>query len=77
MKRVPNWMKRPCGATFGFGGKLVSFANHKTAGQDAMGHPVQREAGVITIAQVGGGGVMLRQGGGGGGVKTIAFRMWR
>ena len=24
MKRAPNWLKRPCGATFGFGGKLVA-----------------------------------------------------
>jgi protein transport protein SEC31 len=24
MKRAPKWMKRPCGATFGFGGKLVA-----------------------------------------------------
>jgi protein transport protein SEC31 len=24
MKRAPEWMKRPCGATFGFGGKLIA-----------------------------------------------------
>ena len=25
LKVPPKWLKRPCGATFGFGGKLVSF----------------------------------------------------
>ena len=27
LKTPPKWLRRPCGATFGFGGKLVSFEN--------------------------------------------------
>ena len=27
--KVPAWLKRPVGASFGFGGKLVSFTNEK------------------------------------------------
>eukprot|EP00955_Chlamydomonas_euryale_P032329 339448-Chlamydomonas_euryale.AAC.1 len=27
LRRAPAWMKRPAGASFGFGGRLVSFAN--------------------------------------------------
>ncbi|TGZ82197.1 hypothetical protein EX30DRAFT_305569 [Ascodesmis nigricans] len=27
LKQSPRWLKRPAGATFGFGGKLVSFSN--------------------------------------------------
>ena len=26
-RQAPKWLKRPCGATFGFGGKLASFTN--------------------------------------------------
>ena len=25
LKKPPKWLKRPCGASFGFGGKLVTF----------------------------------------------------
>jgi protein transport protein SEC31 len=42
--RAPKWLRRPCGATFGFGGKLVSFdcqnfttgADGKKQGQSTM-----------------------------------------
>ena len=27
LKSPPKWLRRPCGASFGFGGKLVSFEN--------------------------------------------------
>eukprot|EP00245_Coleochaete_scutata_P005204 TRINITY_DN18571_c0_g2_i1.p1 TRINITY_DN18571_c0_g2~~TRINITY_DN18571_c0_g2_i1.p1 ORF type:complete len:1125 (-),score=228.11 TRINITY_DN18571_c0_g2_i1:535-3909(-) len=30
MRRAPNWLKRPVGASFGFGGKLVSFGPRKS-----------------------------------------------
>lgn len=29
MSKVPAWLKRPAGASFGFGGKLVSCINEK------------------------------------------------
>lgn len=34
LRRCPQWVKRPCGASFGFGGKLLSFANRKVPGPD-------------------------------------------
>ena len=37
LRKAPAWMRRPAGASFGFGGKLVSFANHKTQTTDAGG----------------------------------------
>lgn len=33
LKKPPKWMRKPCGARFGFGGKLVSFGNFKEPGQ--------------------------------------------
>lgn len=29
LKKPPKWLRRPCGATFGFGGKLISFGHTK------------------------------------------------
>ncbi|XP_078359970.1 protein transport protein Sec31A-like isoform X2 [Oculina patagonica] len=29
LKKPPKWLRRPCGATFAFGGKLISFAHTK------------------------------------------------
>jgi len=29
LKKAPAWLKKPCGATFGFGGRLVSFGAQK------------------------------------------------
>ncbi|KAK9471062.1 uncharacterized protein V1510DRAFT_219806 [Dipodascopsis tothii] len=40
LKQPPKWLKRPVGASFGFGGKLVSFTTEK--GQPA-GAPVKSE----------------------------------
>lgn len=37
LRKAPVWMKRPCGATFGFGGKLVSFVNHKVRTKTGVG----------------------------------------
>ncbi|XP_066928892.1 protein transport protein Sec31A-like isoform X2 [Clytia hemisphaerica] len=33
LKKPPKWMRKPCAARFGFGGKLVSFGNVKEPGQ--------------------------------------------
>ena len=33
LKIPPKWMKRACGASFGFGGKLVSFGEAKVANE--------------------------------------------
>ncbi|KAJ1728453.1 protein transport protein S31, partial [Coemansia sp. Benny D160-2] len=34
LKRPPKWLARPCGAAFGFGGKLVHFGKHSQAASD-------------------------------------------
>lgn len=52
LKKAPQWMKRPCGATFGFGGKLVSFQNQKTQVADATGQPKVVDHASISIKQV-------------------------
>ncbi|GFH08887.1 WD_REPEATS_REGION domain-containing protein, partial [Haematococcus lacustris] len=52
LKKAPVWMKRPCGATFGFGGRLVTFANHRVTAMDASGQQVQRDQGIVTLSQV-------------------------
>ncbi|KAJ9529449.1 hypothetical protein QJQ45_013699 [Haematococcus lacustris] len=52
LKKAPVWMKRPCGATFGFGGRLVTFANHRVTAMDASGQQVQRDQGFVTLSQV-------------------------
>jgi len=31
LKKPPRWMRRPCGANFAFGGKLITFADYKDA----------------------------------------------
>ena len=33
LKQPPKWLKRPCGANFGFGGKLVTFEATKQPNQ--------------------------------------------
>ena len=33
LKQPPKWLKRPCGANFGFGGKLVTFEATKEPNQ--------------------------------------------
>ncbi|KAJ1950310.1 protein transport protein S31, partial [Linderina pennispora] len=42
LKRPPKWLARPCGATFGFGGKLISFGKTAVAPvAQAPGQPAQ------------------------------------
>ncbi len=41
LTKAPKWLKRPVGVSFGFGGKLVSFAPKKGAG--AGGAPATSE----------------------------------
>lgn len=44
LRKAPKWLKRPVGATFGFGGTLVSFAPKKTTpGATAVGSEVRGE----------------------------------
>ncbi len=51
-KRAPNWMGRPCGVSFGFGGKVVSFK--KTQVQPQPGAPPGPAAtgSVVTISSI-------------------------
>lgn len=42
LKQPPKWMKRPCGANFAFGGKLVSFDKDSKAVK--VGHVVTEES---------------------------------
>lgn len=37
LKSPPKWLRRPCGASFGFGGKLVSFENLQQTVTNSMG----------------------------------------
>jgi protein transport protein SEC31 len=42
LRKAPKWLKRPVGATFGFGGTLVSFAPKKAApGATAVGSEIR------------------------------------
>ncbi len=36
LKTPPKWLRRPCGASFGFGGKLVTFGSDATAAATAV-----------------------------------------
>eukprot|EP00201_Polytomella_parva_P000598 CAMPEP_0175077168 /NCGR_PEP_ID=MMETSP0052_2-20121109/23216_1 /TAXON_ID=51329 ORGANISM="Polytomella parva, Strain SAG 63-3" /NCGR_SAMPLE_ID=MMETSP0052_2 /ASSEMBLY_ACC=CAM_ASM_000194 /LENGTH=971 /DNA_ID=CAMNT_0016346555 /DNA_START=120 /DNA_END=3032 /DNA_ORIENTATION=+ len=62
LKHVPNWMLRPCGATFGFGGKLVSFGPGNSGAS----------AGAAVVGGVGGGVGGAGVGGGAGGATTTS-----
>ncbi|XP_058267465.1 protein transport protein Sec31A isoform X9 [Hemibagrus wyckioides] len=48
LKKPPKWIRRPVGASFAFGGKLVSLENIKPAAQQ----PQQPTAHVVHISQV-------------------------
>ena len=37
LKSPPKWLRKPCGASFGFGGKLVSFENPSQSFTNAQG----------------------------------------
>jgi protein transport protein SEC31 len=47
--RAPKWLRRPVGATFGFGGKLVSFDNRN---QPAPTGPQGKRAAASTIVRI-------------------------
>eukprot|EP00798_Chlamydomonas_sp_ICE-L_P017883 gene17883-24274_t len=51
LKKAPAWMNRTAGAAFGFGGKLVSFANQKTQVTDGTGQVHQRNHATVTLSQ--------------------------
>lgn len=36
LKKPPKWLSKKCGASFGFGGKLVIFGNNKTSGLNGV-----------------------------------------
>jgi len=46
LQKPPKWLKRPVGANFGFGGKLVSYENIKSQGPQ---HPASCQ---VTVSQV-------------------------
>ncbi|KAK9836483.1 hypothetical protein WJX74_001433 [Apatococcus lobatus] len=48
LAKAPAWLKRPAGATFGFGGQLVAFQNHRH--QQAVGEASHQ--GVVRLAQM-------------------------
>lgn len=53
LRKAPTWMKRPCGATFGFGGRLVSFSHNRTQTTDPTTGAVRtQDNAVIAVRQV-------------------------
>lgn len=53
--RAPKWLKKPTGATFGFGGKLISFdcgSLDGAAPSDAMKGKVEREVEIEVEAEL-------------------------
>ncbi|CAI7811825.1 unnamed protein product [Closterium sp. NIES-54] len=49
--RAPKWLKRPCGATFGFGGRLLCFGSKAgQAGAQVAVHSVVTEEAVVARA---------------------------
>ena len=37
LKSPPKWLRKPCGASFGFGGKLITFENSQQSFTNAQG----------------------------------------
>ncbi|GIL46865.1 hypothetical protein Vafri_3734 [Volvox africanus] len=53
LKKAPAWMRRPVGATFGFGGRLVSFTNNRSQHTDAATGAVRlQDTGILSVKQV-------------------------
>ncbi|KAG2498995.1 hypothetical protein HYH03_003181 [Edaphochlamys debaryana] len=53
LAKAPAWMKRPVGATFGFGGRLVSFTTNRTQHTDpATGAIRVQDSAVLSVKQV-------------------------
>lgn len=49
LEKAPKWLERPCGASFGFGGKILSFRNRKTA-VDKQGDKFEVRQGSLRIS---------------------------
>ena len=49
LKKAPKWLERPCGASFGFGGKIVSFKTTKAA-LESQGEKSEARQGSIRIS---------------------------
>ncbi|KAJ8981910.1 hypothetical protein NQ317_007302 [Molorchus minor] len=57
LTKPPKWLKKPVGASFGFGGQLITFENDKTAIAQAVqnvqpGEPVAKIHRTVQISQV-------------------------
>ncbi|CAD7701117.1 unnamed protein product [Ostreobium quekettii] len=53
LKLAPVWMRRPCGVSFGFGGKLVSFSHPEVQVADpTTGQPMKVQKDQISVKQV-------------------------
>ncbi|GFR43886.1 hypothetical protein Agub_g5015 [Astrephomene gubernaculifera] len=51
--KAPAWMRRPVGATFGFGGRLVSFTHNRSQHTDpATGAVRMQDSAVLSVKQV-------------------------
>ncbi|XP_062926773.1 protein transport protein Sec31A isoform X1 [Mobula hypostoma] len=48
LKKPPKWIRRPVGASFAFGGKLITFANSKAAAPQVQ-QPVSRQVFVSVV----------------------------
>ncbi|KAJ8940709.1 hypothetical protein NQ318_009112 [Aromia moschata] len=58
LTKPPKWLKRPVGASFGFGGKLITFENDKSAIAQALqnsqpGEPLVKVQRTVQISQKG------------------------
>lgn len=49
LKKAPKWLERPCGASFGFGGKVLSFKTTKTL-VDKQGEKQEARRGFLRIS---------------------------
>ncbi|MCJ1403396.1 protein transport protein S31 [Xylographa trunciseda] len=41
LPKAPKWLERPCGASFGFGGKIISFTHADSEGSSARGSVIR------------------------------------
>ena len=52
MKKAPAWMRRPCGATFGFGGQLVGFGVRPKGGAEEPAAAEKPSGTALTLMKV-------------------------
>lgn len=52
LTKPPKWLKRPIGATFGFGGKLITFACESSQAQNTQEHVTSPLIRTIFVSQV-------------------------